>query len=100
MENAIFELYVGYECGGPEDGMMVREGVGTLVGTMSLSDYIKQYGLNLADKVEAEYRKLYKDEADFIGCRFKRIIPEDEAKQLREMWAWEETHCIDGNVYV
>ena len=88
--NAMFELYVGHECGGPEDGMMVREGIGILIGNMSLSDYIKQYGLNLADKVESEYRKQYGHEDDFIGCRFKRIIPEEEAQQLQDMWAWEE----------
>lgn len=82
----MFELSVGIECGGPEDGMMCRDCTTEYESEVNLFQPIEK----IFEQVEEEYRNLYKNDSDFIGCAVKRIIPHDEAESIREMWRQEE----------
>ena len=85
----MFEIVAGYECGGPEDGMMVREGSCEYETDVNLFQPLEK----LFKQVEDEYRSLYGDDEDFLGCRVIRIIPHDEANKIREQWKLAEEYC-------
>ena len=90
----MFEMVAGYECGGPEDGMMCHEGRGEFECEVNLFQPIEK----IYEEVEAQYSELCKDDPDFLGCRCIRIIPKDEADEIRKYWKWLDEHCIDGEV--
>ena len=90
----MFEIAAGYECGGPEDGMMCREGRGEFECEVNLFQPIEK----IYEEVEAQYRELCENEPGFLGCRCIRIIPKDEADEIRKYWKWLDEHCIDGDV--
>ena len=92
----MFEIITGYECGGPEDGMMCRSGYCEYESDVDMSQPLE----DVYEQVAAEYRELCKDEPDFLGSRVARIIPEDEAAKVREYWKWVDEHSDgEGNVW-
>lgn len=75
-----FKVICGYECGGPEDGMMCH----------SYSKVIEAETAKEAERMEREFNK---DDPDFIGCRVDEATEKEIQEHLeleREFKEYEE----------
>lgn len=92
----LFLMAIGLESGGPEDGMMCSTHTDIYDCEVNLFQPIE----DMFREVEQKYTKEFGDDPQFIGCKVKRIFSLEEERGIRALWAWEDAHCIDGNVYV
>lgn len=90
----MFEIAVGLECGGPEDGMMCR----SCSDLYDVDVNLFQPEEDLFKEVAERYTEEYKDYPDFIGCRVVRLVPKKEADEIRKEQEWLDEHCVDGNI--
>lgn len=65
-----FKVICGYECGGPEDGMMCKS-------------YTSIIEADTAEEAERMAKEANENEPDFLGCRVQEAT-EQEAKEYEE----------------
>lgn len=76
----LFELKVAYDVGDAESGIIVRECTDYYDCDVNLFQPIT----DIYNEVNERYRMEYADGESFIGCTVVRLVPEDEAKTIRD----------------
>ena len=91
----LFEMEVAYDIGDAENGIVVRECTDYYDCSVNLFQPIT----DIYNEVREEYYKQYADEEGFIGCKVVRLIPEDEAVEIRkECGFYDDYQYIGGDV--